>query len=171
MEGDFMLSGFFPDEDYNSAYEIDYKKLYQDGYRGIIFDVDNTLVEHGAPAERRSIELFRALRAIGYKTILLSNNTEARVKIFKDRVGGGYIFKANKPSVKNYKKAMDMMGTNKNNTLFVGDQIFTDIWGAKRAGIRSLLVKPIHPKEEIQIVFKRQLEKVVLFFYRRKARR
>ena len=60
---------------------------------------------------------------------------------------------------------MQQMGTNEKNTLFVGDQIFTDVWGANKAGIYSILVKPIHPKEEIQIVLKRILEKVVLFFY------
>ena len=62
---------------------------------------------------------------------------------------------------------MDLMGTTPENTLFVGDQLFTDVWGAKRAGIYSILVKPIHPKEEIQIVLKRYLEKIVLFFYYR----
>ena len=60
------------------------------------------------------------------------------------------------------------METNPSNTLFVGDQLFTDVWGAKRTGIYSILVKPIHPKEEIQIVLKRYLEKIVLFFYYRK---
>ena len=68
---------------------------------------------------------------------------------------------------KNYKKAMEIMGTNKENTVFIGDQLFTDVWGAKRTGIANILVKPIHPKEEIQIVLKRYLEKIVLFFYYR----
>jgi hypothetical protein len=62
---------------------------------------------------------------------------------------------------------MENMYTNKDNTIFVGDQIFTDVWGANMAGIYSILVKPIHPKEEIQIVLKRYLEKIVLFFYKR----
>ena len=77
------------------------------------------------------------------------------------------MFDAHKPSTKNYKKAMELMKTEKENTLFVGDQLFTDVWGAKRTGIKSILVKPIHPKEEIQIVLKRYLEKIVLFFYKR----
>ena len=51
------------------------------------------------------------------------------------------------------------------------DQLFTDVWGAKRSGIYSILVKPIHPKEEIQIVLKRYLEKIVLFFYYRKLKK
>lgn len=63
------------------------------------------------------------------------------------------------------------MGTDAKNTIFVGDQLFTDVYGAKRAGIRSILVKPIHPKEEIQIVLKRYLEKIVLYFYRKKEKK
>ena len=66
----------------------------------------------------------------------------------------------------NYKKAMEIMGTTKENTLFVGDQIFTDVMGGNLAGIRTILVKPIHPKEEIQIVLKRIPEKLILFFYK-----
>ena len=62
---------------------------------------------------------------------------------------------------------MKNMGSNEKNTLFVGDQIFTDIWGANKAGIYSILVKPIHQKEEIQIVLKRYLEKIVLLAYQR----
>ena len=62
---------------------------------------------------------------------------------------------------------MEIMGTDRSNTIFVGDQLFTDVWGAKRTGIRSVLVKPIHPKEEIQIVLKRYLEKIVLHFYKK----
>ena len=60
---------------------------------------------------------------------------------------------------------MAMMGTTKKNTIFVGDQLFTDVYGANRTGIRTILVKPIHPKEEIQIVLKRYLEKIVLKQY------
>jgi len=63
---------------------------------------------------------------------------------------------------------MKRMGTARSDTLFIGDQLFTDIWGAKRAGIYSILVKPIDPHEEIQIVLKRYLEAVVLYFYRRR---
>lgn len=65
---------------------------------------------------------------------------------------------------------MERLGTKEANTLFVGDQLFTDIWGAKKAGIRTILVKPIHPKEEIQIVLKRYLEKIVLYFYTHRQR-
>jgi predicted HAD superfamily phosphohydrolase YqeG len=59
------------------------------------------------------------------------------------------------------------MGTRIDNTIFVGDQLFTDVYGANRVGMMTYLVKPIHPKEEIQIVFKRKLERIVLHYYRK----
>lgn len=160
-----MFKSFYPGEYTDSAYEIDFEGLYRKGFRGIIFDIDNTLVPHGAPADERSKAFIRKLRDLGYRVMLLSNNKEPRVKMFNDEVGAEYIHKAGKPSTGNYLKAMERMGTTKENTLFVGDQIFTDVWGANRAGIRTYLVKPIHPKEEIQIILKRYLEKIVLFFY------
>ena len=167
-----MFETFYPGNYVDSAYEIPYEKLYERGYRGIIFDVDNTLVPHGAPADKRAIELFERLRAIGFSTCILSNNKEPRVSPFADKVGSPYIFKGGKPSRKGYERAMERMKTDRDTTFFVGDQLFTDVWGAKRSGIRSILVKPIHPKEEIQIIFKRQLEKIVLhFYYRQKSRK
>jgi hypothetical protein len=149
-----------------STYRIDFEKLYREGYRGIIFDIDNTLVPHGAPADERAISLFRRLKALGYSCVLLSNNKEPRVKMFNDAVQVQYIFKADKPKPRGYRRAMELMGTDTTNTLFVGDQIFTDVCGANLAGIRTFLVKPIHPKEEIQIVLKRLLEKPILLCYR-----
>jgi len=166
-----MLEIFYPDKMVDSAYEIDYEDYYRKGYRGIIYDVDNTLVPHGAPADERAVALFGRLHAIGYSVTLLSNNKEPRVKSFAEDVKyADYIFKADKPSPKGYREAMRRMGTDERTTFFVGDQLFTDVWGAKNADILGILVKPIHPKEEIQIVFKRQLEKIVLYFYRRKQK-
>lgn len=165
-----MLQAFYPDTCANSTYEIDFEKYYEKGYRGIIFDIDNTLVEHGVKADERCIALFERLKEIGYSTMLLSNNKEPRVKSFFGQIqADGYIFKAGKPSVKNYIEAMGRMNSDKGTTLFVGDQLFTDVWGAKKAGIFSILVKPIDKKEEIQIVLKRYLEKIVLYFYRKEC--
>ncbi len=163
-----MRNDLYPDEYLDSAYEIEFDRLYEEGYRGIIFDVDNTLVPHGAPADERAIALFAHLKEVGYQCCLLSNNKEPRVRSFNDVVKVQYIFKAGKPKVSGYRRAMELMGTDEDSTLFVGDQIFTDVYGANRAGIRTILTKPIHPKEEIQIVLKRYLEKIVLYFYQRR---
>lgn len=166
-----MFRCFYPDRYEDSVYGLDFEKLYQEGCRGIIFDIDNTLVTHGAPADERSTALFERLKEMGIGTILLSNNKEPRVKQFADAVRSPYIFKAGKPGTDNYRKAMELLGTDTHNTVFIGDQLFTDVWGAKRTGIPSVLVKPIHPKEEIQIVLKRYLEKIVLYFYTREQKK
>jgi HAD superfamily phosphatase (TIGR01668 family) len=91
--------------------------------------------------------------------------------MFNEEIQTNYIYDAHKPSIKNYQKAMEIMGTDLKSTIFVGDQLFTDVWGAKRTGIRNILVKPIHPKEEIQIVLKRRLEWIVLWFYKRQNKK
>lgn len=163
-----MFDRFFPDDYQKSVYVIPFERLYEEGYRGVVFDIDNTLVSHGAPADDRARELFTRLAGIGFSSCLISNNQEARVRIFNKEIQTNYIYNAHKPSTKNYKKAMEIMGTDCSNTIFVGDQLFTDIWGAKRSGIRNILVNPIHPKEEIQIVLKRYLERIVLYFYKKK---
>ncbi len=160
-----MLKTFYPDQYVASTYVIDFDKLYEEGIRGLIFDIDNTLVPHGAPADDRAIKLFQKLKEIGFRCCLISNNKEPRVAKFNEPIQVDYVYDAHKPSTKNYRKAMKIMGTDTSNTVFIGDQLFTDVWGAKRTGIKSILVKPIHPKEEIQIVLKRFLEKIVLYFY------
>lgn len=165
-----MFETFFPDEYVASTYVIPFDKLYEEGYRGVIFDIDNTLVPHGAPADIRAQKLFAHLKELGFESCLLSNNKEPRVKMFNEEIKTHYIYDAHKPSIKNYQKAMEIMGTDLKSTLFVGDQLFTDVWGAKRTGIRNILVKPIHPKEEIQIVLKRRLEWIVLYFYKKQKK-
>lgn len=165
-----MFSYFFPDSYVASTYVISFEQLYQEGIRGVIFDIDNTLVPHGVKADDRAKKLFRDLEAMGMKACLISNNQEPRVKMFNEEIGVPYVSNAHKPSTKNYIKAMELMGTRKENTIFIGDQLFTDVYGAKRTGIRNILVKPIHPQEEIQIVLKRYLERVVLYFYKREKK-
>ena len=162
-----MLERLFPDEYLESVDDIDFEMYHKQGIRGIISDIDNTLVPHGAPADKRAVELFARLKKIGFRCCLISNNQEPRVKMFNEKIQVDYIYNAHKPSTKNYRRAMEIMGTKEESTVFIGDQLFTDVWGAKRAGIPNILVKPIHPKEEIQIVIKRRLEAIVLHFYKK----
>lgn len=162
-----MIKIFYPDQCADSAYVIDYKTLYKDGYRGLLFDIDNTLVEHGEDATQRSITLLKDLRQMGFKVCLISNNGAERVKRFNKDIHADYIYKANKPFKKNYIKAVKIMGTTMKTTIFIGDQLFTDVYGAKRAGLKGYFVKPIGAEKELQIVIKRYLERVVLYFYRK----
>lgn len=162
-----MLKTFYPDHISPSAFEIPYEQLYERGIRGLIFDIDNTLTEHGKPATERAIALMDRLKKIGFQVCLLSNNKEERVKMFNEKIQVNYIYKAGKPKKSGYESAMKSMGTTKETTVFVGDQLFTDVWGAKRTGIESYLVEPIDKQEEIQIVLKRYLEKPILYSYRK----
>ena len=162
-----MFKYFYPDEYVDSSYELDYQAFYNAGYRAVLFDIDNTLVPHGAPADDRAVQLIEKIRNTGLKACLISNNKLGRVKSFADAVGAFYVEDAHKPSRKGYQRGMQEMGTTTENTLFVGDQLFTDVWGAKRTGLKSILVKPINPKEEIQIVLKRIPERWILHFYKK----
>ena len=93
-----MLEPLYPREYRNSTYEIDFESWQKKGYRGNSFDVDNTLVPHGAPADDRAKQLFERLHKLGFQSVLLSNNKEPRVKNFCEAVTGAtYIYKAGKP--------------------------------------------------------------------------
>lgn len=160
------MAGLFPSFYYKSAYSIPYKELFDKGVRGVVFDIDNTLVGHGAPANEKALVLMKELKNIGFSICFLSNNREERVKSFNENIGAVYIHKAGKPQKDGYLKACDVMHTDVGNTIFVGDQIFTDIVGANAAGMKSFLVRQVAFREEIQIYLKRILEKPVLAAFR-----
>ena len=166
-----MFQNLYPSEDYDSAYQIDYEGFYDKGYRGILFDVDNTLVEHDQPVTLPAIELFENLKEMGFKTCIISNNKDYRVKPLADALESEYVYKAGKPSKAGYEKGMEIMGTNRENTLFIGDQIFTDVWCGNKCGVYSVLVKQVSPKDELITAPKRPFEKIVLYFYLRRKRK
>lgn len=159
------MSKLFPTYYVTNTYEIDYETMYAAGYRGIIFDIDNTLVNHNAPMDERALELIAKLKAIGFKCAVVSNNDEERVSSFAKPAELYYVYKAAKPAGKGYRAAADVMELDKETTFCVGDQIFTDVWGANRAGLVNFLVKPLGKDIEIQIILKRLLEKIVLAFF------
>ncbi len=165
-----MLEQFYPKDWIDSPYNIPWEDWYRSGVRGAIFDIDNTLVEDNAPANEKARGLFLRLREIGITPFLLSNNNKKRVAPFAEAVDSGYICKAGKPGVKNYLRALEIMHTDRSNTVNIGDQIFTDTLGANRAGIYSVLVDPVDPREVFQVRLKRIPEKLILYLYRKHLR-
>jgi len=161
-----MLKKFYPYEYVDSIFAVNYEKLYQMGYRGLIFDIDNTLVHHGEDSTPEVDDFFVYLHKLGFKTLLLTNNNQERVLKFTENIDTMYIYDADKPSTTNYYKAMDMLKTDKGSTIFLGDQLFTDIYGANRCQIPNILVKFMRYPEEKKIGKKRMVEKVILAFYR-----
>ncbi len=162
-------SSFYPSYSIVSVYDLDFQKLYEKGYRALFFDIDNTLVLHDAPAEEETKAFFERLREIGFKTAILSNNGKERVEQFASKVGAMYYREhAGKPSAKAYLDAAEALDTDRKKCLFFGDQIFTDILGGNRAGIPTVLVRPMGREKYFHIVLKRMLEKPFLFLYKRK---
>lgn len=92
-----MLNKLYPYEYVDSVFSIDFNELYKKGYRGIIFDIDNTLVHHGEDSTKEIDELFREIQKIGFKTLLLSNNGEERINRFLKNIRSLYISNAQKP--------------------------------------------------------------------------
>ena len=104
----------------------------------------------------------------GISAAIVSNNNGERIELFNKDLGLTAFYKAGKPFKKNVLRAMEAMGTDKSNTVLMGDQVFTDVWAAHNAGIRAILVPPINDKRDMLTRFKRLLEKPVLKKYDKK---
>lgn len=163
-----MIS-LLPKEEYKGTYDIPFEHFYSKGVRGVIFDIDNTLVLHDEPADDRACELFKRLKQIGFKTCIVSNNGSERVRKFADEVGSDYVENAGKPGTAGYKEALNKMNLDKSDVISIGDQILTDIWGSNNSGIYSILVGPVGPEKYFHIKLKRIIEKPIIHHYHRKT--
>jgi HAD superfamily phosphatase (TIGR01668 family) len=139
------------------------------GIKGIILDIDNTLepYEHPLPGDH-VIAWLNSLNEAGIKAAIVSNNGRSRVELFNSKLGLPAYYKAKKPFKKNLFKAMRDMGTSSEDTLLMGDQVFTDVWAAHNAGIRAILVPPINDKKDIFTKFKRLLERPIIRKYEKR---
>ena len=136
------------------------------GIKGIVLDVDNTLepYENERPSSN-VIEWFDSLKEAGIQISIVSNNDRERIELFAEGLNIPVFYKAKKPFAKFVLAAMEIMGTNSDNTILMGDQIFTDVWAAHNAKIKAILVPPIKDKTDIFTRFKRLLEKPILHKY------
>ncbi|MBS4899684.1 MAG: YqeG family HAD IIIA-type phosphatase [Clostridiales bacterium] len=160
-----MKHVLFPSAYFDSTFAINFRELRSKGYNGLLFDIDNTLTMHNVRAQEKEVNFFEHLKTLGFKTVLMSNNSKERVEPFARLVNTKYISRAQKPLSWAYNKAMDMIGTSVEDTIFIGDQLYTDIVGANRAGVKSILVHPISSKEAFWIKMKRVIEKPVIAAY------
>ncbi|WP_237188993.1 YqeG family HAD IIIA-type phosphatase [Rothia nasimurium] len=161
-----MIHLLFPHALAPDVFSIDYALLHKRGIKAIIFDIDNTLTYHGHDSTPEVDQLFRDIHLLGLKTFLLSNNSEERITDFTRNIDTQFIAMADKPRPANYLKALAQLGLKKNEVVFVGDQIFTDILGANRAGIPSILVDFIRLPEETYFGKRRDVEQIILRIYR-----
>lgn len=148
---------------YKTVFDIDYELLKNDGISALLFDIDNTLASYAdSVPDEKTADLIKKLCGRGFKIFFLSNNSGKRVGTFAESVGVPCISRAAKPLVFNIRRAMRKLGAEKSETVLIGDQLFTDIWGANRAGIKSVLVEPVSANNEDKFVaFKRRFEKMI----------
>lgn len=134
-------AGFLAD----NIYEISGAALGRRGIRLLLADLDNTLVPYGVPLPDEKLKGWRdELAAHGVTLFILSNNRhESRPRTFAQALDVPYIGHAGKPKTVSFVKAMEQMGVAPEQTAIVGDQIFTDVLGGNRAGVATILVKPI----------------------------
>lgn len=163
-----MFDLLYPQRIVDSIYEIDLSELYNSNIRGIILDIDNTLVGHGADADDKVLELIEKAKNAGIQSCIVSNNSESRVVKFNESLKIPAIHRASKPRRKAFVKGAQIMNLPINQVAVIGDQIFTDILGGNRLGMVTILVKPIGKTEPYFIKLKRALEWVVLKKYSKK---
>lgn len=159
-----MFKMLMPKLRVDTVYDIDLEGLYAQGYRGIITDLDNTLVGAKAPdATPELIEWFARVKEVGFKLVIVSNNNLNRVSVFATPLDIQYVHSARKPSNVPFRKAMNMMGLKPEETMVVGDQMLTDVFGGNRLGLYTVLVLPISIDDEgFMTRFNRRVERIAV---------
>ena len=159
-----------PDYIFNAFDEASADFLESIGVKSVILDIDNTLepYENPTPGER-VITWLDSLKAKGINTAIVSNNNWKRVNLFNKDLGMPAIAWGKKPFKVNVVRAMNMISAEKKSTVFIGDQILTDVLAAHNAGIRAILVYPIKDKQGFFTRFKRLIERPFIKKYEKRA--
>ena len=157
-----MKFTFVPEYKFDTFDQVTAEFLLSIGVRCVLLDVDNTLepYEHPTPG-RQVVAWLDSLHKEGIVTAIISNNNQARLDLFNKDIGMPGISHAAKPFAFNLRRMMKQLGVEKGETVFLGDQILTDVWAAHNAGIRAILVSPINDRPDPLTKFKRVLERPI----------
>lgn len=167
-----LKSLFLPDRIFGSFDELTPEILKKMNIKALILDIDNTLVTYDDPQPtERVMKWINDLENAGIQTAFVSNNHEQRVETFCRGLNRYYHGDAGKPSYRYMTEALEIMAVKKENAAALGDQLFTDVWAAKRMGIRAFMVPPIKDKTTLFFKFKRLLEKPFIKRYRHLEKR
>ncbi|WP_096188323.1 YqeG family HAD IIIA-type phosphatase [Evansella halocellulosilytica] len=165
-----MLKRFIPDQYVQSIYEISISELKEKGVKGIITDLDNTLVEWDRPnATEQLIEWFEQVRKEGLEIVIVSNNNEKRVKHFSEPHKLTFIHSAKKPMSKAFNTACKLLDLKREETVVIGDQLLTDILGGNRGGFHTILVVPVAQTDGFFTKINRRLERIVFHQMKKKG--
>lgn len=154
------MQRLIPDLFVKSIYDIDYHQLQHRGIKAIIVDLDNTLVEADREdATPELIEWLDRLQSLGFRVIIVSNNNETRVSRFANPLNVPYIHAARKPFHRPFHKALKRLEVTAEQTVVIGDQLFTDVLGGNLVGLYTILVVPISEREGFWTKVNRMLER------------
>lgn len=156
------VSWVIPDLFVQTIYEIDFKALQHQGIKAIITDLDNTLVASDRPnATPELVNWLETLQSMGFRVIIVSNNRETRVSKFARPLNVPYIPTAKKPFNTPFRKALNRLEVTPDQTVVIGDQLFTDVLGGNLAGLYTILVVPVSQTEGLGTKLNRVFEKFV----------
>jgi HAD superfamily phosphatase (TIGR01668 family) len=144
---------------------ISVEQLVQNGIRGLIIDLDNTMTPwNDVEVGPKVAEWFIKVKDSGIRACVVSNNKKRqRVAVVAEGLGIPFVFRATKPRGRAFRAGMDRLGTGQKDTAVIGDQLFTDILGGNRLGLYTILVTPINDHEFIGTRVMRRIEKVLVW--------
>lgn len=158
-----MLKKFLPDHYVKSVFEIKPEKLKEKGIKGVITDLDNTLVAWNQPhATDEVFQWFKQMEENDIEVTIISNNNKNRVELFSKPLSRPYVYQAKKPLKRAFIKATNKMGFERHEVAVIGDQLLTDVLGGNRAGLRTILVVPIVDSDDKITYFNRKIERKIL---------
>lgn len=165
-----LLKKLIPDLHANSIYEINFDELKGRGIKGIITDLDNTLIEWDRPNATPELEKwFEKMAAEGFQIVVVSNNNEERVKRFCDPLGIPFIHGAKKPFNRAFRQAKVLMKLKPEEVVVIGDQLFTDVLGGNRLNLYTILVVPVASTDGFFTRFNRKMERIALRMLRKRG--
>lgn len=164
------MSVFYPNRLESRVTDIDPQQLAEQGIRGLLLDVDNTLTTHDNPHLSDAVrEWLDQVAQAGLRAVIVSNNCEERARPFAAAIGLPFIAKAGKPKPSGFRRAAQLLQLSAEQCAVIGDQIFTDVLGARLSKMYCIQVLPIEPEQgQPFIAFKRKLEKPIVRRYQRK---
>lgn len=158
-----MLKKFLPSEYVQDIFQITPAKLKEQGIRGVIIDLDNTLVAWDAPTATEEIKSwFTMIEQAGIAVTIVSNNNNERVRIFAEPLNIPFVARAKKPFRGAFKRAAKLMGVKRHEAVVVGDQLLTDILGGNRSGFHTVLVAPVATNDAAVTTFNRSIERKIM---------
>jgi HAD superfamily phosphatase (TIGR01668 family) len=165
-----LLEKFVPSLHLHSIYDIDFDQLKEKGIKGIITNLDNTLVEQDSPnATEKLVRWLQGIRDRGLKVVIVSNDKELPVSSFARPLHIPFVYEARKPWGHPFGRALRLLHTTSRDTVVVGDQLLTDIAGGNRFGFFTIWVDPLKGNEGWPTKINRFIERIIYNYLKKKG--